>query len=477
MRLGSRSSAGKLATALAVIVAGATPVLARAPIAVQYTDAPGEGFDDAELGLARRTAFEAAVDHWARIVDGTVPIVVQASFDPLGGTSSRAILGQASTTTIHRDFAGAPRASTWYAAPLANELAGTDLNGPFQPEIFAQFNSDVDGAVVLGSTGWYYGTDAQPGRDVDFVTVALHELCHGLGFFDTVDPDTGGWAYGGAPDSFSLNLFTPGLGRFDAMTAADRRAAITSGNVSFVGGNVVQAKGAGAPIYAPDPYAPGSSISHFDPPIAPDELMEPFYVGPNHSARLAVPVLEDIGWTTDEEPLLATCELDEDCDDGNVCDGAERCEAGTCEAGAALTCAGRAVTVPFCTDGPDSIEGTDGDDVIAGAAGDDTLSGGPGADLVCGQDGSDVIVGNEGQDTVRGGAGADTILGGRNADDLRGEQGDDSIAGQGGTDTLFGGKGNDTLSGDGGVDVVDGQGGTDRCRGERLRNCEATSAR
>ena len=80
-------------------------------------------------------------------------------------------------------------ADTWYAAALANELSGGDVNGATS-EIVAVMNSDVDNSTVLGAIDWYYGTDGNPPEtspgsgkfDEDFVTVVLHEVGHGLGF-------------------------------------------------------------------------------------------------------------------------------------------------------------------------------------------------------------------------------------------------------------------------------------------------------
>jgi len=105
------------------------------PFTIKYLDGAGEGFNDPTLGAQRKAAFEFTVGIWSAMLQGTVPVVINAQFDPLGGSATSAILGQAGATTIHRDFPGAPRAGTWYAAPLANELAASDLNGAGTAEI------------------------------------------------------------------------------------------------------------------------------------------------------------------------------------------------------------------------------------------------------------------------------------------------------------------------------------------------------
>jgi hypothetical protein len=265
-------------------------------IVVLYTDDPNEGFNDPTLGTARRAAFDFAANVWADAIGGSITIVVDAAMDPLGGSPSSAVLGQAGSALVARDFTGAPIASTWYPIPLANQLAGQDL-APSTVDIVATFNSDVDNGTVLGSVDWYYGLNASPGSDIDFVAVVLHELGHGLGFFDMISQSTGGWL-SGFPDVYGRNLVQSGAPDvpFTSMLDPDRLSALTSGNVYWNGSNVMANNGGMAQIYAPSPYESGSSISHWSTALTPDELMEPFYTGPEHSVGLALPAMKDLGW-------------------------------------------------------------------------------------------------------------------------------------------------------------------------------------
>lgn len=261
---------------------------------VVFNDAAGEGFFDPALGAQRQNAFLYAVNLWASRLQGTVTVQVQASFDPLGGSASSAVLGQAGFTTVHANFSGAPLTNVWYPQPLANQLRGADLSP--QPDITAVFNSDVDGPVVLGATNFYYGTDANPGSNIDFVTVVLHEFGHGYGFASLIDSGTGAWL-SGLPDIYSLQLTQHGVGDFDTMSDSQRLAALTSGQVFFNGPNVVSAKSGDVKIYAPNPYESGSSISHWDPSNTPDLLMEPAYFGAHHDIDLTKQAFQDLGWT------------------------------------------------------------------------------------------------------------------------------------------------------------------------------------
>jgi YVTN family beta-propeller protein len=276
-----------------ILIAGRVGALS---IEIQYVDPVGEGFFDSEFGAARRVAFEYAIDRWRTILDGSVPIVVTAQMPSAGGDGSSALLASAGPVSVHRGFPGSP-SSVWYAAALANQLRGDDVNGGDQAEIRILFNADIDRDDVLGSVHWYYGLDAQSGADFDFVTVALHELGHGLGFIQGVDVGTGEWLAGNSPSVLDTLLVRDGVGDFASLSAAERRAAVlSSGGLRWSGAGVVAFNGDTLPVFAPDPFIPGSSVGHWDPDRAPGELMGPSYAGPQHDPGALVPALVDLGW-------------------------------------------------------------------------------------------------------------------------------------------------------------------------------------
>lgn len=284
-------------------------------------DGVGEGFNDPTLGADRLAAFDFALDIWSdllqeRFVGETIN--VSAEMNPLGGSATAAILGAAGTPLIHRNFAGpaAPyMASTWYGSALGNHLNHGDLNGG-NPEIVAQFNSDVDGGVVLGANTWYYGTDASPpGGDIDFATVVLHEVGHGLNFFDLIDTPTGDPPIGGTgafpgtpadPGIYDRFLMegSPAGTAFTAMTDAERLLAVTSDDVYWLGANGIAGNGGTAPkIHAPMMFQPGSSISHLDEIMHGAQLMSPSYSGPDHvPSSIEIGMLRDMGWSVVPEP-------------------------------------------------------------------------------------------------------------------------------------------------------------------------------
>lgn len=279
------------AAAFVLLAASAAAV----PVTINYLDGASEGFNDPVLGTARKTAFQYAVNLWAAQVHGTVPVVIEAEFNPLGGSPSAATLGVAGFNSVLRDFTGAPVSGTWFPMPLANQITGADQD-PSNADISAVFNSDVDTPAVLSGADFYYGTDSNPGSNIDFVTVVLHELGHGLGFVTLVDSATGAW-FSGFPDIFGRQLTRVPGGDFDTMTNAQRLAALTSGQVFWKGPNVVAAHGGQIQMFAPNPYQSGSSISHWDPSNFPNLLMEPSYWGATQSIDRTKPAFKDMGWS------------------------------------------------------------------------------------------------------------------------------------------------------------------------------------
>lgn len=335
----------QLVSAAIWLFLAAAPLRA-ATITIVNADGPGEGFNDPTAvapvggnpgttrGQQRLNVFEHAAGIWGALVASPVEIRVSASFDPLPCSASSATLGQAGPHTFGKDFAGAPSPSTWYPVALANALAGVDLD-PGNDDIDAQFNSNFGvGCAFPGS--FYLGLDANPPglNDSDLVTVVLHELGHGLGFLTLVDVDSGSKA-GGFNDVFMLNLEDHSLGMSWPLMSNGQRAAssIDTGDLHWTGGAVVAASGGLAAgrhpsghvqMYAPSPTEPGSSVSHFDVALSPDEVMEPTYTGANHDPGLAVALLGDLGWDVGSGPgtTTTTTTLPALTIDGYACDKA-----------------------------------------------------------------------------------------------------------------------------------------------------------
>ncbi len=195
-----------------------------ATITIVNLDGAGEGFNDATaatpvggntgttVGAQRLQVFQQAAATWGAILPSNVTILVNSYFDALSCTSTSAVLGSAGTTTVHRDFAGAPYAATWYPQSLANKLAGTDLDAS-SSDMTARFNVSLGATGCMDGYTWYYGFDhAESASQIDLLAVLLHEMGHGLGFA-TYASGTTGALYNSYPDVFCRYLYdqTTGL--------------------------------------------------------------------------------------------------------------------------------------------------------------------------------------------------------------------------------------------------------------------------
>ena len=232
-------------------------------ITVNYTGFTGS------TGAEAQAAFQAAVDIWETQVASSVPIVVDAAFADLG---SGGLLGHAGSFST-ANFTNAPRANTWFPFPLANKIAGSDLGLQFpqQPNIShieAEFNNNAQ-------VNWSYDLNGTmvPGK-VDFMSVVMHELGHGLGFFGGANVESGSGSIGasGLPyiyDTFAVDAPTVGNSLIDATVYPNPGAALASaltGNSEYWSGtNGMNANGGGRPrLYAPTTFSQGSSHSHLN---------------------------------------------------------------------------------------------------------------------------------------------------------------------------------------------------------------------
>lgn len=339
----------------------ADPTLEPLQINVVYSDGAGFGFNSGlpfqaqggnnagTLGAARKRAFEEAIEILEESFTSPVPITVEARFetieqDPNGG----APLAFASPTCIARDFPGAPLAGTWYAQAIVPRLAGTDFfRAGFKPpdagddeaaaacfrapeaDLRATFNTDPPGA------GWWYGLQPSStiGDGYDFVSVALHEILHGLGYLSLADVETGGLARVSASDRPRSDAFTEQLHVFQQgepvpvseLTDAQRLEAFTSnGRLYWLGelgddvfwpavqARIGQTGNIHPTMYSPGMPNPGSSVSHtFFHDIMYYEGTQAAAANPGVNLRSSGPdlgsayfFLRDAGWSEEARPLL-----------------------------------------------------------------------------------------------------------------------------------------------------------------------------
>lgn len=252
-----------------------------------------------------QAALQFAVDIWSGLLTSPEPVVVDASF----ATLASGILGSAGATSLRRGVPNDPFANTWYPVAVANKLAGTDLD-PARSDITASFSDAVT---------WYFGTDGQPpSGTVDFVTVVLHEIGHGLGFFGSATIGGGGfgtWGVGtGKPDAFDRFVQNGSSQYLIDQTlfpnpSAELAGLLTGGDL-FFGSPALASLTTGravtppARMYAPAAFEAGSSYSHLDETTFPagdsNSLMTPkvaFMEAIHDPGTITREVLREIGWT------------------------------------------------------------------------------------------------------------------------------------------------------------------------------------
>ena len=286
-------------------------------IILNVIDGPGEGFNDPSpvapvtgnsgvtLGEQRTNVFLAAAGFWESQLDSDVDIIVNAAFDPQACTATGAALGFAGPLGISANFANAPFPDQLYSIALANSLAGVDL-APGASDVISIFNSvlDLGSPTCIGGQGWDYRIGVSTGSALEFFTTAVHELAHGLGFLSFHNLATGA-LFGGMNDSFIVNLTDQSTGlAWPDMTNAQRVASSTNtGNLVWTGAQVATVSSLlvdglqpdGVQMFAPNPAQSGSSVSHWDTALNPNELMEPFATL-NPISDLTVNAMYDIGW-------------------------------------------------------------------------------------------------------------------------------------------------------------------------------------
>lgn len=306
---------------LALILLLSYPTYPAATINIINLDGAGEGFNDlgapdpastsggnsaATLGAQRLLAAQYAAAIWTVLLSSPVEINVEVDFnEAMDCDVTSAVLAASGPNTAHGNFPGARVEDTWYPQALANSLAAMDL-APGYNDMGATFNGAL-GTSCPFPLVWYYGLDGNPPEDsIDFVTVVLHELAHGLGFLTFVNLATGA-KLRGFNDVFMRKLEDHSTAkRYPEMTNAERvRASKKTGKLHWVGKKVTSASASltdgvhptgHVEMYAPKPLEIGASVSHFSDELAPNELMEPFYSAPNHDVGLALELLNDIGW-------------------------------------------------------------------------------------------------------------------------------------------------------------------------------------
>lgn len=277
---------------------------ATATINVEY----GENFTS-----EARAAFERAAEIWETHISSPVPIQIQASFEPLGA----GVLAAAGPNNFYGvDATGDDQPDAVVGDALAGALLGEDPE-PQQVDIIVRANRERD--------DWHFGEGDAPDGTIDFTSVALHEIGHGLNYLDLFslnDQDQGEYFSDILDGNRVVGVYDRQVveeqadGSLLALTNEEDFSnpsgalgeALTGGRLFFEGdaSAATAALGDGPPlpkIYAPSSFRTGSSIAHLDEAAYPFEtrnaLMTPV-INQAETNRQPGPVMcgqfRDMGW-------------------------------------------------------------------------------------------------------------------------------------------------------------------------------------
>lgn len=233
---------------------------------------------------AAQAAFGRALNTWSHALDSPVQVEIWAVW----GANLPPHLSACCIPNSVDNFLNAPIGNVWYPSSLADKLAGHDLKG-----------NEPDFTIFFGNENWYTGTGNPPHDQFDLESIALHEMGHGFGFVGTfwatnTWPNTG--SYGG-PELIALanqvvedtdqqlGFELPNLNNQPSVYGVhieDQARVALTGPANYQ--NNSQALGEAlvgynlsfdsnhAPIYAPNPFLPFTSIDHLNDP---NSLMRP----------------------------------------------------------------------------------------------------------------------------------------------------------------------------------------------------------
>jgi hypothetical protein len=251
-----------------------------------------------------KDAADYAAFIWSFLINSDRQIKIKLELKELGSGA----LAETWADEYKENFPNAPFSNVKYPIALAEAIADQELNDAEDYEININVNSE--------QTDWYYGLDGNTPEDkVDFVSVILHEITHGLGFSSSFSYSSGigSWGIDGYP--YIYDQF-PVFGSISSTTyklinttsypnpSSDLGDALTSNNIFFDGTKTKLMNNDNLPkLYAPYVWAGGSSISHFDeeyyPPGNSNSLMSykiDLAEAIHSPGEVCLALLEDLGW-------------------------------------------------------------------------------------------------------------------------------------------------------------------------------------
>ena len=312
-----------------------------------YADVPGTGFNDtagltdeerallgdngnsaSTLGEARRNAFE----HAARLLESRLPganvIRVEAFFKSFEDETIVA------TARMRRVISFGPQEllHIGYPPALAEKIKGEKLIDDSLPHLIVEFSRDLN---------FYYGfTGEPPPFSIGFVTLAIHEIIHGLGFHSSLQED------GSFPEAtldvtdgtrnfpldieqwqriYDVQMYSREDGEFVVDLEPSRRMLAATSETGLLwdgtvrpgeesscsyGQRMAELKSAGTgsdgrpQLHAPPTFEEGSSVTHVHTDT--EDIMEYLYPFPR-DMDLSLGMLRDMGWEINDEGFPPSC--------------------------------------------------------------------------------------------------------------------------------------------------------------------------
>lgn len=249
--------------------------------------------------LQQREAFNYAVKIYSHLLNSVSPIKIKVEFAPLPAGS----LAKAEVAYFYNNFSTG-LSNTQYPIALAKAI---DPNLDY---------SGYDFSIKFSiNEVFYYGTDGIPQENhFDFVTLAMHEIGHGLGIGGTmnVSVGNGSWGITDYPNNIEGN-YPDIYDRFgvygttkllDVTNPSTLSSYLTSGNVFFNGENARKANNNNNPkLFAPWVWDEGSSFAHLDKEVFKQGNINSLYTEKQAWAEVihtpgpvGLGILKDLGW-------------------------------------------------------------------------------------------------------------------------------------------------------------------------------------
>jgi fibronectin-binding autotransporter adhesin len=255
------------------------------------------GFADQVSGQARIDTVTAVTNYMSTILDarGTINLEWQPSVnDPSGGT-----------------LASAGTSFTWPSGTSPTLVVGN---------VYRQASGNIDGTGAPPGIGtvnfgrnWFAtglgGTGTPGSGQFDLYTVVLHELTHALHFTSVFNADGTSQFPGNVYTRFDGFVYRGATGNNRLLNSTNNGFAgsasdLTSNDLYWGGTYGVAANGGNRiKLYAPNPFAAGTNVSHLDQGTYPNLLMSPTVV-PGQAIRqysgIEIGMLLDLGWNNFE---------------------------------------------------------------------------------------------------------------------------------------------------------------------------------